>query len=340
MRCKGPDNYVRNVAWKWIKNAWLPAVTVCAQQLYAYQQITAVPVVRINSINTNGLTGQVNGTIISQGSSPITSYGIVWSTTNPPTIEDSITETGTTAETGAFTESTNGFDLDNGVEYFFRVYATNAIGTAYSEVLSETASICLIQGTQITLANGTRKAIEDITYNDELLVWNFDESEFDTAKPIWIATPFELPKYSIVKFNDGSELGTIAGEGHSIFDVTLGQFNHLNSNDTPIHTRTINEEQTSIFLTGSKVHHEKMKFYNIITNKHFNMYANGILTSTKLNNIYPIHEMKFIKDDRELNSNVFEVSNELFEGLRLAEQPLTPQLLKKIEMLKKEQYAV
>lgn len=63
-------------------------------------------------------------------------------------------------------------------------------------------------------------------------------------------------------------------------------------------------------------------FYNIITYKHINIFANGILTSNSLNNIYPINNMKFIKDNRELRSiEEFDVSDYVFEGLRLAEQP-------------------
>ena len=33
--------------------------------------------------------------------------------------------------------------------------------------------MCFVEGTLVTLADGTTKPIEDITYDDELLVWNF-----------------------------------------------------------------------------------------------------------------------------------------------------------------------
>lgn len=63
------------------------------------------------------------------------------------------------------------------------------------------------------------------------------------------------------------------------------------------------------------------KFYNIITERHFNVFANGILTSCSLNNMYPIKDMKYIKDNRELRgiNEYSEIPKKWFDGLRLAE---------------------
>jgi hypothetical protein len=43
---------------------------------------------------------------------------------------------------------------------------------------------------------------------------------------------------------------------------------------------------------------KEVEFYNIITDYHMNLFANGILTSCRYNNLYPIQNMKFVKDDR------------------------------------------
>ena len=43
---------------------------------------------------------------------------------------------------------------------------------------------------------------------------------------------------------------------------------------------------------------EEVEFYNIITDYHINLFANGVLTSCRYNNLYPIQDMKFVKDDR------------------------------------------
>ena len=55
-----------------------------------------------------------------------------------------------------------------------------------------------------------------------------------------------------------------------------------------------------------------------------NMYANGLLTSLRLNNLYEVKDMKFVKDNRRLKSKeeFYGIDDEFIDGLRLLEQPL------------------
>jgi len=53
------------------------------------------------------------------------------------------------------------------------------------------------------------KQIEDITYDDDLLVWDFDESKFNSAKPCRIMKSGKADKYNLLTFSDGSELFNI-----------------------------------------------------------------------------------------------------------------------------------
>jgi hypothetical protein len=56
--------------------------------------------------------------------------------------------------------------------------------------------------------------------------------------------------------------------------------------------------------------------------------VNGILTSCRLNNLYKIKDMKFIKDDRNVNSinNFDEICRIYYYGYRLGEQNLNSEL--------------
>lgn len=350
VRCTGPDNVARNVDWRFIKGAWVASITVCDQTLYSYipvkcedgetiidnECVSILPVLTTDDVNVFGLSVQVIGTITSEGASDVSEYGIVYSQTDPPTIEDTKVIVGTASFTGEFEEDID-FDFEeNEIVHYFRAYATNSDGTAYGESISGTPFLCLIKGTQITLATGKTKAIEDITYEDDLLVWNFDETKFDFAKPVWIAKKFSMPSYNVVKFSDGSRLGTIDGlEGHSIFNVQKGMFTHLNADETPVGTSTFNENGQTINLIGHETIQEEISFYNVITYSHMNLFANGILTSSKLNNLYQINDMEFIKINREARDrDEFNVSDEMFHGLRLAEQPMSsPNLEKKVAMM-------
>ncbi len=157
---------------------------------------------------------------------------------------------------------------------------------------------CIIEGTQITLADGTTKAIEDITYDDELLVWNFYAGRFDKAKPSWIKVEETAPRYNLVKFSNGSEVGFVGAGGekgyHRIFNKEAGAFTHTGVADTPNGTMTFAQDGTFPTVISQEVVEKEVKFYNVITDKHYNIFANGILTSCRLSNEYKIEDMKYV----------------------------------------------
>lgn len=157
---------------------------------------------------------------------------------------------------------------------------------------------CLIEGTQITLADGSTKAVENITYDDELLVWNFYAGRFDKAKPTWIKVAEVAPRYNLVKFSNGSEVGFVGAGGekgyHRIFNKEAGAFTHTGCKDTPNGTTTFAQDGTFPTVVSQEVVEKEVKFYNVITDKHYNLFANGILTSCKLSNKYRIENMRYI----------------------------------------------
>ena len=180
---------------------------------------------------------------------------------------------------------------------------------------------CLIQDTPITLSDGTYKPIQDITYENELLVWDFDKGEFTSAKPIWIQQERKAIEYNHIVFSDGSELNTI--NQHRIFNVEKGMFTYPMTDDTPIGTTTFNDKGEYVTLVSKEVIEKEVNYYNIITDYHINLFAGTILTSCRLSNIYPIENMKYVKDNRDI-IDYGEFNNipiEYYYGLRLGEQP-------------------
>lgn len=164
---------------------------------------------------------------------------------------------------------------------------------------------CIIEGTQITLADGTSKAIEDITYDDELLVWNFYAGRFDTAKPKWIKVEQTTPRYCLAKFSNGAEVGFVGpgehtrqsdgGRGyHRIFNKEAGAFTYVGTEETPNGTTTFAQDGTFPTVVSQEVVEKEVKFYNVITDNHYNLFANGILTSCRLSNKYRIEDMKYV----------------------------------------------
>ncbi len=80
------------------------------------------------NISKNSAT--TNSTIISEGTSPVLAAGVVWGlNVNPTVLDNKIPTSG--IRTGSFTSNLTGLAM--GTTYHVRSFATNALGTAYSE---------------------------------------------------------------------------------------------------------------------------------------------------------------------------------------------------------------
>ena len=192
---------------------------------------------------------------------------------------------------------------------------------------------CLSENTEVYVYDKKKKKfkkkkIGDIDYDDELLCWDFDNGCFAVAKPIWIMKEKQTFKYNKLTFSDGSILETI--NQHRIFNVEKGMFTYPMTNDTPIGTTTLNANGEYVKLVSKEEVEEPIMYYNVMTNYHINLFANNILTSSRLSNIYPIKDLKYICKKKRNNEYDFSSYNEyLVKGLRLNEQNIEEKSLKK-----------
>lgn len=148
---------------------------------------------------------------------------------------------------------------------------------------------CLVEGTLITLADGTQKPVEDITFDDDIKVWNFYDMKFDSAKPLWIMNKRVSDKYYVVHLEDGRELKLVGanGKSHRLYDWEAKSFQYpqdMNPGKKSHHT--YDDTGRGMHILGIDEVHETVNSYNVITAKHYNLYANGILTSCRLSNRY------------------------------------------------------
>ena len=189
------------------------------------------------------------------------------------------------------------------------------------KVLGFPISFCVLAGTLITLANGTKKKVEELNYEDDLLVWDFDNGCMASAKPLWLQKEQKADRYNLFKFSDGNILKTV--NQHRIFNAEKGAFTYPMTDQTPMGTTTLNDKGEKVKLISKEIIDEKVTYYNIITKYHMNAFTGGILTSCRLSNLYPIKNLKYVKDGRKLISKeeYAGLPEEYYEGLRLAEQP-------------------
>lgn len=181
--------------------------------------------------------------------------------------------------------------------------------------------ICFVEGTLITMADGTQKKIEDITYDDKVLTYDFDKSEFTQGDIFWIAKENVATEYWKIILNDGTELKLVGsnGKSHRLFSVDNNKF--LYPQDFTGKVFKENKEMPTI-VSCEKIN-EKVKYYNFL-NTHLNCFANGVMAGCRFSNIYPIENMKYVKNKIRNNSleSFEDIPQKYIDGLRLKEQPL------------------
>ena len=148
----------------------------------------------VSSITSNSVA--TGGTIISNGGLTITAKGVVWSTSNNPTILLS-TKTNDGNGTSSFTSNVTGLSADT--KYFIRAYASNQSGTYYGSEISFTTRAAGSFAT-VTSANGkvwmdrnlgaSRVAtnITDTSAYGDLYQWGRGADQHQSRKSIIIAT--------------------------------------------------------------------------------------------------------------------------------------------------------
>ncbi len=223
----------------------------------------------------------------------------------------------------------DGYSLDAysvvGLESIHSLTVTSYIRALVYRVTGSDSQIyfnisCLIAGTLITLADGSTKPVEDITYDDDLLVWDFFNGCFASAKPRWIKVKQTAEVYNKLTFDNGTTLGLV-GEGgtqgyHRIFNKQACCFTHTGVPETPNGTITFAEDKSEPVLVSQELIHDAVDYYNIITDKHFNLFANGILTSCKCSNMYRIEDMKYV-GERLMSDEDIEADFAWRESLKL-----------------------
>ena len=150
--------------------------------------------------------------------------------------------------------------------------------------INSSSSSCLAEGTLITLADGSQKAIEDLTFDDELLVWDFFKGEYTVSQPSLLMddgfTGLDTIK---LKFSDSSDL-TIVYE-HGLYDVNEKNYIYINKDNVDSyigHTfiKTDGIENKTVELVDYDIIEEGVHSYTLLTAFHNNCIANGILTVT------------------------------------------------------------
>lgn len=193
-------------------------------------------------------------------------------------------------------------DVNYNGDYGKPYYLSPSISTPFTLTEDMTITIhsepCFVEGTLITLADGTQKKVEDINYGDEVLCYDFNEGKQTTSPIEFIMKKMQSNFYYKVTLSDGTILKLVGanGKSHRLYNVTKQSF--IYPQDFEENDYTLKENGTLVTISSIEKIFEPVNFYNIASNKHINVYAESVLTSNRLSNRFEIKDNKYT--DRQL----------------------------------------
>ena len=192
-----------------------------------------------------------------------------------------------------------------------------------------TGGTCLIKGTKVLLANNTYKNIEDIKYDDLLMVWNYETGKLTKEYPIWIEKEKKSNSYIKVTFSDNSTIGIVGS--HAFFSRDYNEFIsskdskkfHIGSKIVKIDNGILKE----VSITKIEKIYDKTEYYFVASTRYWNIITNDFITTdayTDITNLYPFNKnitwsnnRNIIKIDYELVKDILPYY--MFKGFRAEE---------------------
>ena len=184
-------------------------------------------------------------------------------------------------------------------EIIFKINDSNAT-RPYETTIGDGATIkiyadsnssgCIVEGTMITLADGTQKKVEDLTHDDLLLIFNHETGKMEVgyvAMLDHLDVEREWANVINFMFSNGETLRMVWS--HGVFDVTLNEYVLVNEDN---YSEFVGHEFYSTYYNGSEfvselvtltdafITNEYIKIYNPTSYWHMNYFANGILNVT------------------------------------------------------------
>lgn len=145
-------------------------------------------------------------------------------------------------------------------------------------------SSCVTGDTLVTLSDGSQKRLDALTYEDEMLVWDFYEGEY-TVVPASYLQNHGYGNNTVIKlrFDDGTVIKAV--NEHAFFDADLNEFafiNDVNVNDYLGHSfiKQDGDFYKTVKLESYEITEEYIEAYSILTYKYYNCFLEGMLSLT------------------------------------------------------------
>ncbi|MBQ3166542.1 MAG: InlB B-repeat-containing protein, partial [Clostridia bacterium] len=207
------------------------------------------------------------------------------------------TITGTTADASDVEIKSNSTGEANGKTYYFNTNVT----------ISSSGS-CIVEGTLITLADGSQKKIEDLTHNDRILVFNHETGKLDVSTMMFNAhTEQGAEKVTVTNmyFSNGAILRIVSE--HGFFDIDANKYVYITEENIESYlghkfysTNYVEGKFVSEIVTLNRYEltEETVRYYSPMSASAINLFTEGVLSSTaeydELINVFELDENMMI----------------------------------------------
>lgn len=239
------------------------------------------------------------------------------------------------------TDRTLSFTVSDIINNYYPLYETT--DTIYFRAVYKTSppsSSCIAEDSLITLADGSRKLVKDLTGEESLLVWNLFTGTFDTAPILCIdSETAKLNDVINLYFSDGTNVKVISE--HGFWDIDENKYVYLDKYAAEYIGHTfykqdiVNNElcSTEVELIDVVIEQEYTTAFSPVTYGHLCYFVNGMLSMPGgidgLFNIFEVDretfkydEAAYLKDIETYGlytyqefSEILLVSEELFEAV-------------------------
>jgi len=175
---------------------------------------------------------------------------------------------------------------------------------------------CVTPDTLVTLADGTQKEIQHVTYKDQLLVWDFYNGEYAVA-PAAVIFNMGTGNFNVLKlrFEDDTVVKTI--NGHRFFDKTLDQYVLINESNVEAYighdfVKMEGDGYKTVQLEDYSISEEYTTSYSVMSAYHYNFIVEGILSDTFHREDASLFEYFTIGNDMKYDENLVKADIEKY----------------------------
>ncbi len=171
-------------------------------------------------------------------------------------------------------ERKNKYPSEDGI---YLKYFTSEVKLKYDILVAYYEKTCLADGSMITLADGSQTAVENLTGDEMLLVWNLYTGSYDVAPILFIdSDPARLYKVINLSFSDGTAVKVISE--HGFWDYDLNKYVYLDADAEKYIGHWFNKGDGRVQLIGIEIKEEYTSAWSPVTYGHLCYFVNGMLS--------------------------------------------------------------